>query len=304
MRDLIFACLLGSGEDTNDALRLARSIRTFGGEFCFNPIWMFSQADEAALPEPVQQELYSLGARLISFENDPTSGGFAFSDYVTAAGLAETLAMGEASFVAFMAGDTLVLQAPHEFLLPVGKSLGGCPVHLKLLGSAYDEPLDDFWKLIYHHCGVDEERVFPLRTIVDEQTIRAYINAGLLLVRPERGLLRAWQRNFFDIYQLPEFKGFYQQHELYGVFMHQAVLAGTFLALLKPEEFQVLPFEINYPLHLHTRVPAARRPANLDQLITCRYEDYNEVFGNPHLQETIQVEPSLKDWLLAQLTPG
>ena len=245
MKNLIFASLLGTGEAEIDALRLARSIRTFGGEFCFNPIWLLSQRSEAELSQATQQELFSLGARLITFDRDEAGSGFPFAAYVTAAGIAEGLAQGEASFLVMMAAETLILQAPTAFLLPAGKSLGGCPVHLKLLGSGFNDPVDDFWEQIYHACKVDIEQIYPLQTIVDEQLVRAYFNAGLLVVRPERGLLRAWQSDFEALNRLPEFEQFYQQHELYELFMHQTVLAGSILSLLKPEEFEQFPFEVN-----------------------------------------------------------
>jgi hypothetical protein len=144
------------------------------------------------------------------------------------------------------------------------------------------------------------ERIFAMQTIVDEQPVRAYFNAGLLVVRPERGLLRAWQSVFESLYRLPEFEPFYRQDELYKIFMHQMVLAGSILSLLKPEEIQQFPFEMNYPLHLHTQITARRRPTSLNQLITCRYEDFTEFFGNPEVDGLIQIDKPLKDWLQAQ----
>jgi hypothetical protein len=300
MKDMIFAFLMGSGEAELDALRLARSIRTFGGEFSFNPIWMLSQRREEDLLEATRQELYSIGARLITFDMDLDGANFPFASYVTAAGIAEGLAQGGASFLVMMAADTLVLQQPTEFLLQAGKSLGGCPVHLKLLGSGFDQPVDEFWGLIYRHCQVDVEKVFAMQTIVDEQVVRAYFNAGLLVVRPERGLLRGWQSTFERLFRLPEYEEYYQQNELYKIFMHQIVLAGSILSRLKAEEFQQFPFEINYPLHLHTRVMADRRPVSLKQLVTCRFEDYAEFFGNPDVESIIQIDKPLNDWLQAQ----
>jgi hypothetical protein len=301
MKDLIFTFMMGSGEAEKDALRLARSIRAFGGEFSFNPIWMLSQRSEDELSDETQQELFSLGARLIAFDVDPDAGNFPFVNYVTGAGIAEGLAQGETSFLVMMASDTLVLQTPSACLLPGGKSLGACPVHLKLLGCGYDDPLDEFWRLVYYYCQVDLERIFPMQTIVDEQTVRAYFNAGLLVVRPERGLLRSWQEDFEHLYHLPEFEAYYQQNELYEIFMHQAVLAGSILSSLTADEIQQLPFEMNYPLHLHAKVPDWRRPVSLSQLITCRFEDYNEFFGNPDVNAMIQIEEPLKGWLKTQI---
>ena len=297
MKDVIFAFMLGAGEEEKDALRLAQSIRTFAGELCFNPIWLLSQRSEDELSEDTRQELFSLGARLISFDLDPGAMEFPFVGYVTAAGIAEGLAQGVASFLVMMASDTLVLRTPSACILPGGKSLGACPVHLKLLGSGTNDPIDEFWRLVYHHCQVEVEQIFPMQTIVDEQLVRAYFNAGLLVVRPERGLLRAWQADFNNTYRLPEFEAIFQQNEYYAIFMHQAVLAGSVLSSLKPGEFQQLPFEMNYPLHLHTRVAVGRRPSNLNQLITCRYEDYGESFGNPEVNASIQIDKPLKEWL-------
>jgi hypothetical protein len=297
MKDVIFAFTLGSGEEEKDALRLADSIRTYAGELCFNPIWMLSQRSEDDLSDETRQELFSLGARLISFDLDPGVEKFPFGGYVTAAGIAEGLAQGEASFLVLMASDTLVLQTPSACRLPGGKSLGVCPVHLKLLGCGTNEPIDEFWKLVYQHCQVDVEKIFPMQTIVDEQLVRAYFNAGLLVVRPERGLLRSWQADFTSLYRLPEFEAIFQQNEYYAIFMHQAVLAGSVLSSLKPGEFQMLPFEMNYPLHLHTRVAVERRPSNLNQLITYRYENYGESFGNPEVHISIQIDQPLREWL-------
>jgi hypothetical protein len=301
MKNLIFTCYLGTGESEADALRLSRTLRIFGGEFCFNPIWILSQKTEEELSEAVRQELNSLGARLIPFDMDEGNGSFPFSAYVTAAAFAEALAQGETSFLVLMANDTLILQPPQPFLLPSGKSLGACPVHLKLLGSGFNEPVNDFWQLIYQGCNVDIDRIIEMKTVVDRQSVRAYFNAGLLVVRPERGILRRWKSDFDSLIHQIEFNPFYQQSELYPIFMHQAILAGSILASLQPDEFQLLPFEVNYPLHLHSRIPEGNRPEGLGQLITCRYEEFDEVFGDPEFANQIQIDQSLKNWLKSEV---
>jgi hypothetical protein len=297
MKNLIFACVLSPGEYEQEALRLARSIRTFGGEFCFNPIWLLSRQSSDELSEATRQEINSLGLKLIPFEVDDGGAGFPFASYVTGAAIAESLAQGEASFLAMMAGDTLVLQPPHVFLLPTGKNLGACPVHLKNLGSGYHEPLNEFWRLIYHACKVDPDQAFEMHTVVDNQPVRTYFNAGLLVVRPERGFLRNWQANFQALYNQSEFAVFYKKDELFSIYMHQAVLAASLSASMKPAEFQQFPFEVNYPLHLHSTVDKIRRPKYLNDLITCRYEEFTEIFASPGFCDLIQVDQPVKAWL-------
>ncbi len=297
MRDLIFTLLLGSGEDEDAALRLARSLRTFGGQYSFSPIWMLCPRSEDELSEATRQELFSIGARLVTLDIPQKGARFPFASYVTAAGIAEGLAQGETRYLVLMAADTLVLQEPDQFLLPVGKSVGVCPVHLKLIGSGADEPVNDFWNLIYQLCQVNEDHVFTMQSLVDEQPIRAYFNAGLIIVRPERGLLRGWQAKFERLYRSPEFETFYLQSELYQIFMHQAVLAGCLLSALRPDEFQLLPPVINYPLHLHAKMPEKNRPSRLNDLVTCRYEEYRDTFNDPLVQELLERDDQLKIWL-------
>ncbi len=297
MEDLIYAIHLGMGEADKDAISLARSIRTFAGELSANPIWMLSQRGEDELSLAIRQELSSLNAELITYNIDDAGQKFPFAAHVRAAAHAEAMAEGQSRFLVMMAPETLVLQAPQVFLLEAGKQLGGCPVHLKLLGTGIHEPVDDFWRMIYDHCKVEDAKIFEMTSVVDEQPIRAYFNAGLLVVRPEGGILRRWQADFGAVYQLPEFKALYQASELYTIFVHQAVLAGSILAMIEPGEFQQFPPQVNYPLHLHDRVDARRRPKNLNELVTCRYEDFGEFFGDPGIERKIRIDPQLKDWL-------
>lgn len=296
MKELIFACHLGTGESEREALKLARTIRTFGGEFCFNPIWMLSTRTEQELSQAAREELFSLGARLVWFEEDASMGEVPFSSYVSAASIAESLAQGQTSLLVWLAENTLVFQPPARFLLPPGKSLGACPVHLQLLGSDFASQPDDFWHLIYHACHVEQEHIFAMQTLVDAKTVRAYFNAGLLVVRPERGLLRSWQKHFHQLAVLPEFEGFFQRDELYGLFMHQAVLAGTILASLRQNEIEFFPQDYNYPLHLHHAVEHALQPETLGTLVTCRYEEFHDLFGDQAVLPPMDVEDHLQRW--------
>ena len=108
---------------------------------------------------------------------------------------------------------------------------------------------------------------------VDHRVLRPYFNAGMLVVDPWRRLMRRWRDDFDQIYRLPEFKAFYEQDRRYAIFMHQAVLAGTILSMLRPAELAELPHLVNYPLHMHRDYPAALRPVRLNDVISVRYEE-------------------------------
>jgi len=200
-----------------------------------------------------------------------------------------------------MDADSIVLQEPQELLLKTGKALGYRPVDHTLIGSPYREPRDAFWTAIYAACGVAEDRAFPITTTVDQEIIRPYFNAGLLAVRPTRGVLRRWRDGFDRLYREPIFEPFYQQNVLYRIFMHQAVLAGTVLAAMDSQELQALSNRVSYPLHLHSRYPSARRAKVMNELITCRYDTW---FQEANWKESIAVQEPLASWLAEQLNQG
>jgi len=81
-------------------------------------------------------------------------------------------------------------------LLPEGKIPGYRPVHHLLIGSRFDASPDDFWRFIYENCQVKSDRILPMQPMVQSVQMRAYFNAGLLVVKPERGLLQQWRLDF------------------------------------------------------------------------------------------------------------
>jgi hypothetical protein len=298
MKRLIFAFMAASGSSELEALILAGSIRAFAGEFSDNPIWALLPETKEKLSEVIRGKLISLNARLIPFRIDQAASEFPFARKVFASAAAESLAHGQTDFLVWMDSDSIVVGDPKKLLLRDGKNLGCRPVDHTLIGSPYDKPIDSFWELVYRNCSVLEGRVFPMTATVDENRIRPYFNAGLLVVRPERGLLQLWRDYFHSLYHETCFEEFYQQNALYRIFFHQAVLAGTVLSSMDRQEIQELSHLINYPLHMHAEYPADRRPEYMNELITCRYDVF---FEDPNWREIFPVKEPLKSWLTEQL---
>lgn len=122
----------------------------------------------------------------------------------------------------------------------------------KLIGSAADEPVDTFWRDVYKVCRVPEVGLFTMTTSADVIRIRPYINAGCLVVRLEVGVLQAWRERFGRALASGVFKPYFQQDILYRIFLHQAILAGAVLSVLKGAQIQILPPHlVNYPMHMH-----------------------------------------------------
>ena len=287
-----------SKSSETNTLLMAESIRAFARSLANASIWLFAPETEKQLSNTFRERLLALDVSLIPFRINPEVLGFPLAGDVSAAAIAESKAANQAELLAWLGGNTLVIQEPKELLLPSNKTLGFRPVHHTLIGSRYDEPLDPFWTLIYRYCNVPETRVFPMMTHVDGTRIRPYFNAGLLVTRPERRLLQGWHDVFFRVYHEPSFQGFYQMDERYRIFIHQAVLSGVILSTLETGEIQELPPTYNYPLHLHAQDITDHRPSCLEELVTFRHEGF---YADPKWIREIPAKEPLKKWIAKQL---
>jgi hypothetical protein len=295
MEKLIYTCVSTVSDLDRRVPILAASIRTYAGALSDYPIWVLVAEQEDAIPAKTRNRLSDLGVRLVPFTIDSTVREFPFATLVRAAAFAESQAAGKTELLAWMLADTIVINEPKHFLLDEDKNLGYRPVHHTLIGSIYEEPIDSFWELVYSKCNVHEDRIFPMRTHVDHNTIRPYFNAGFLIAKPENGLLQSWWNRFQKLYLDPDFEDCYKKNRLYIIFIHQAVLAGVVLSDMELKELQELPFSYNYPLHLYSDSPEEHRPQYIGDLVTARYEE-------PETLENVPIEEPLKSWLAEQLS--
>lgn len=299
MNDLIFTSIIFPGSRVEiDSLLLAESIRSFGGTLANNPIWFNMPDCGKPLSGYAERRLKELNVSVIPFSIEAKSTDIFFMEQLAGLELIEKLGEEETELLAWMDANTLLLNEPGELILPPGKSFGYRPVHHLLLGSRYDQPLDPFWTHIYEGCQVPAERAFPMRPVVEDLQMRPYFNAGLIVTRPQRKLLRAWQDTFMRLYNLPEFQMFYQQDRRYSIFMHQAVLAGTVLNHLELQEILELPPTYNYPIHLYDKDKTQHRPSGMERLTTARHEGF---YADPAWKDKIPAGDELKEWLEKKL---
>ena len=296
-RKVVFTLAISPGESGTSALLLAESIRAFAGRYAEPPIWLYVTPNTDALSCEVEDRLLALDVELIPFEVDREAAKFFFIPEVVAAAEAEDKAEGAVDTQVWLGTNTMVLREPIDFALPGGKNVGYRPVHITNIGSSIDAPLDDFWRLIYGHCGVSEDRVFPVKTHVDGNTLRPYFNAGHIAVRPEKRLIRKWRDKFLSLYRLSEFERFYSDVR-YRIFMHQAVFSAVILAGFPREELLELPVTYNYPIHLYEEDATGRKPGSIEELVTVRHEGFYE---DPYWEKKMPARQQLKQWMADKL---
>ncbi len=281
-------------------LILVRSLRQFGGDMADLPVWIY-------LPEghtfsgPAADVLESLDVEIIPFEIDPKILKFPFSAKAIAAGFAETKAEKAGLNLAWHDRTGMVRQAPTAFHLPAGKSLAFRPTDITNIGVPADQPLTPFWEDICDHYQIDSQTLTPITTAINQETIHLYVNAGLLVVRPEAGLLRKWADNLASSYALPKFKAYYQEKVLYGIFMHQAALTAAAVQTTTPEERLILPKEYLFSVDNFFDYAEDQRPTSLDGIVTGRFHDF---FNLDNWEDLVIASDELIKWFKAQLALG
>jgi D-alanyl-D-alanine carboxypeptidase len=272
LQEIVFATFAGDDEQARHALVLADSIRTFGGAYRHAPIRIYVPA---AL-KGIEEKAKALRAVVRTSRAPDEALRFPFAAKVFAAAQAESEA--GAPILAWLDEDTVVLSEPCCFLLDEGTSLGYRPVMHRNIGSLLASPPDEFWSRVYDRLSVPEDRLFAMVTPADQVTIRPYFNAGLLVVRPERGILGQWARCFPKLYQDAALVEMCRKDQLKAVFLHQAALVGAVLGKVKREEMLELSPEVNYPLFFQENFQAKKTFNSIEGLVTIRYDVY---FRNP-----------------------
>lgn len=300
MQSLMIGCLADSDRTAAEALILCRSLRVFGGVSADLPLLVMVPGEVASIDPVMRGLLLDTGADLIPFSASDAIRAFPFGAKVIAAAAAEAVCTERGiAHLLWMDSDSVILHPLDALRLDPGHLLSCRPVDHILIGPRYGEPLDPFWQQIDDCCGCDLASLPPVTGTVDGVEMYPYYNAGMLLVRPEARLLSAWAARFEACYRLDTFRQYYEQNQLYAIFVHQAILAGVIAARLTPSQVQPLPLTINYPMHMHMRYPAGLQAASLDDLITCRCDT---LFDTPGWRDTLPPtsDPDLLPWIEAQ----
>ena len=300
---LVFAVFAETFEQRNHAVVLAKSIRAFAGRFKDAPFWIYLP-EKLLATDPGFAELMKPLKVEVRTSKAPTAAlAWYFSRKVFAAAEAEKAAEGRAHILAWLDEDTVILREPAAFALEKDRALAYRPVMHRNIGSPADAPPDALWTKLYEKLEVPEKALFTMETPADHEKIRPYFNAGLLVVRPERGLLRAWAKAFPKLYEDPFFREKAGADIKVRIFLHQAALAGAALTHLRRSEMIELPEGYNYPLFHHEQFASKERFASIEKARTIRYDVYFRD-PKPGWEERMEGPETLVKWIKAHLDPG
>ena len=275
---IVFATYAESEEELLHARYLAESIRAFAGKYSDAPVWVYVPATLAEKADSALEDLRALGVEIRTTDTPEDAKWFYYAGKVFAAGLAEAAAEEMAAVLVWMDEDTIVIREPVDFALSAGIGFAYRPVMHNRSGSLYDEPPDSFWSRIYEKLSIDSGSLFPMITPADRQTIRAYFNAGLLVVRPEHKILRKWGESFDILYRDSVLAEMCRDDVNKRIFLHQTALVGAVLNTLDRNAMSELSDRYNYPIFFKKMFGAVAEFESIDDVVTLRYDVY---FRNP-----------------------
>jgi len=284
------------GVPGTDLFLLAASVRRFGGSMSSSPVWiMYPSGKEPGPAERVRAA--ALGVELRPYSAEPALAAYPFAMKAAAAAAAESLAEGAASELWWFDRDSLVLSDPREASLVEGEALAFRPVNAQNIGQASSEEPDGFWSRVYELGGLDPARVGTTTSYMEGRELRFYAAAGLLVARPERGMLRRWLSLSLECASDERLAALARSSSRHRLFLHQAALSVAIAAVTTEVERRALPPRFMYPLNFWSVEAASRRPERVDDLVTLRYDAALEDGG----WKDFAMSPGLREWIEANM---
>jgi hypothetical protein len=267
---MIFAAYAETIDQLRNIGRLGESIRIFGGRYRKSPIWAYIPEDMKSNDARLLRRLKNLNVEIRCSHPPWEAEAYHYAGKTFAAGKAEAAAEGRTEILVWMDEDTVMLDEPRELALPKGIVFGYRPVMHNRAGSLYDVPPDKFWSRIYKLLEINPELLFPVITQVDRQKIRAYFQAGLLVVRPREGILQQWPADFKRLYEDSLLAENCHKDREKNIFLHQNALVGAVLKRAAKDRMVQLPDSYNYPLFFEQNYDSPDKYNNIENKVTIR----------------------------------
>jgi len=268
----IFASYFESVDQLENICRLAESLREFGGRFGNSPVWAYHPEEITIDKEQLKPQLQQFNIEVRSSGTPERTRWFFYGGKAFAAAAAEAAVTDRNTVLVWIDNDAVVLSEPEEFDLSPDISLAYCLVMHNRSGSLFDQPPDPFWSRIYEKLELTDDMLFPMVTPADKEKIRAYFHAGMLAVRPQKGILSRWAEAFKTLYDDPELVKMCKDDVDKRIFLHQTALTGAVLHQLARDEMTELNGNYNYPIFFEKQYDAKETFNSIENAVVIRCE--------------------------------
>ena len=287
--EVLFITAVNSEHNYQKAQLLIESIRSFGGTLRNSRIHVYETNSKIGSSENFTEN-EALQVKQVDIPSNLQ--GEEFSEKVYVCFHAEVWAAQKFRSLVWVSPDYLVLNPPELFDLEGNFDIAVRPVHVKNVGLEADADLDDYWRRIYDVVEVGDLKS-TVNTFIGDERIRAYYNSHAFAVDPAKGLLRRCYEYFETLVSDEEFQKMISHDQ--KICLHQAILSALIANYPSQERIRVLPPSYNYPYQLHGRVPSARKPKSLNELVSIAYEDQSL---DPRMVRDIEIHEPLRSGLI------
>ncbi len=243
---LMYMIMIATPEEEKLANGLIESIKEFGGSYSVEPVVVVLSDTAKTRGESLKGKVMAL----VELEMNETLRRFPFSDKVYACAQIEKMMESRTDWLVWLNPDALVVAPPSEILAGNDSWVSLRPVHIKNIGIDSSVPLNEFWKKIYRFAAVDTNSLWSVESYVDNKILSPYYNSGCMAFRPEKGILREWERVYESMLIDKDIYSFYSSDSYGAFFFHQAVLSAVVTAKAGKSRINILPPSYGYPLLL------------------------------------------------------
>lgn len=288
----IFATYVADYDQERKAEALIKSIRLFAGTANNAEILVFIDKSY----NYSDKRLDPLGVKLISIDADSKMLALPYTNKAYAAAQAENLSEGKTDQLYWFDPETIVVSELQDLQLSNGKQIALRPVFLpNKVAIKYDQASDFFWTEIYKQAKIDLNEIIDVKTVLEETSIKAYFNCGVVSVNPSLKIFRKWADLQTEMLNKPDFLKMALVDVPHQIFFHQAVFTAAVLSTVTKNQIQWLSLACAYPLNLYERMPASLKINNLNQVNSMILEDvWNK---NPKWLDVLTIDPLVKEQL-------
>jgi hypothetical protein len=299
---ICFATYCDSINGLANATTLAKSIRKYAGRLAQSEFLVTAPENSRHVVENYTAALDKLSIKPQFFSTPEIAEKWSYGAKPFAAATAESYLRDQnrASILIWMDNDSVVIGEPGELLLSEGEELAYVPVMHNRAGSLIESPPDELWRRIYKLQALTEDMLFPMITPADRRKIRAYFHCGLLALRPETEIMKAWAEEFERVSSDPAIVEMCENDRTGKVFLHQHVLTGAILHRVNRESMRELSARYNYPILFEQQYDAERSFRSLKDVAVLRTVVSLDRIG-PDWHKLLDGPPDILDWLITHL---
>jgi hypothetical protein len=283
-----FVCCVESGPLEDQAVRLAMSLRRFGGRFSSCPLLAVRARPG---PELSSETLAAFDRAEVRYASISALPGLAWNKFLNKPRALEWAA-GEmsTSLMCWLDSDILVTGEPEAFELAPGIGFAACAPDKNLGSAGPEDPNEPYWVAVCEALGIDIAALPVVTALAEGIPIRLYFNSGVFVFERDGPMARTFLRTCLDLAEAR----IASRHA--GIFFLDQVALGL-AAFRSGVAFSELPLSHNHTLG--SKAPPAL--ARAENVAGARILHYHDALWPPNWPGLVRLLgealPEVRGWL-------